>query len=116
MKYSVTEQKKMADQLIDMYNRIASARDSAWFVWNDIEWRASWWDVYGNTPYIVGENWPELFVPKNSWTIVPNNEITNNNGIEINISWVSVRNDNDIQELAKEMIRQVKLEKNFWIA
>jgi hypothetical protein len=29
MKYSVTEQKKMADQLIDMYNRIASARDSA---------------------------------------------------------------------------------------
>lgn len=116
MKYSVTEQKKMADQLIDMYNRIASARDSAWFVWNDIEWRASWWDVYWNTPYIVGENWPELFVPKNSWTIVPNNEITNNNWITINISWVSVRNDNDIQSITDEIIRKIKLEKSFWIA
>ena len=69
-----------------------------------------------NQTYLVWEKWPELFVPNTSWKIIPNNEITNNNWITINISWVSVRNDNDIQELAQEMIRQIKLEKNFWIA
>lgn len=116
MRYSVSEQKKMTDQLVDMYERLASAKSEAWFVWNDIEWRASWWDVYWNIPYIVGERWPELFVPKTSWTIVPNNEITNNNGIEINISGVSVRNDADINAITDEIIRKIKLEKSFWIA
>ena len=79
-------------------------------------WKAGWWPVTVWNTYLVGEKWPELFVPNQSGKIIPNNEITNNNWITINISWVSVRNDNDIQELAKEMIRQVKLEKNFWIA
>jgi len=82
-----------------------------------VSWKkAGWWPVVMWNTYLVGEKWPELFVPNTSWKIIPNNEITNNNWITINISWVSVRNDNDIQELAKEMIRQVKLEKNFWIA
>jgi hypothetical protein len=31
--------------------------------------------VSSNTPYIVGEKGPELFVPNNSGTIVPNNEL-----------------------------------------
>lgn len=82
-----------------------------------VSWKkAIWWPVTMNQTYLVGEKGPELFVPNSSWRIIPNNEITNNNWITINISWVSVRNDNDIQELAREMIRQVKLEKNFWIA
>jgi hypothetical protein len=72
--------------------------------------------VYWWQSYIVWEKWPELFVPKQSWTITPTNQITNNNWIEININWAVVRNDNDIQAIADEIIRQVKLEKNFWIA
>jgi hypothetical protein len=54
-------------------------------------------------------------VPSQRWSIVPNNQITNNNWIEINISWVSVRNDSDIQNLADEIARRIKLEKNYWI-
>lgn len=79
-------------------------------------WRASGWPVSMWNAYLVWEKWPELFVPRQSWTIIPNHEITNNNWITINISWVSVRNENDIQELAREMVRQIKLEKNFGIA
>lgn len=79
-------------------------------------WKANGWPVSMWNTYLVWERWPELFVPRQSWTIIPNHEITNNNWITINISWVSVRNENDIQELAREMVRQIKLEKNFGIA
>lgn len=78
--------------------------------------RAWWWDVYSWQSYIVWEKWPELFVPNQKWSIVPTNQITNNNWIEININWAVVRNDNDIQAIADEITRRIKLEKNFWIA
>lgn len=99
----------------DVGSWISNAASSAWdFV--SSPFRANGWPVQAWSPYIVGERWPELFVPRQSWTIIPNHEITNNNWITINISWVSVRNENDIQELAREMVRQIKLEKNFGIA
>lgn len=78
--------------------------------------RAIWWPVTMGKTYLVWEKWPELFTPNTSWTITPNNEIINNNGVTVNISWVSVRNDSDITAIADEIIRQIKLEKDFWIA
>lgn len=114
MTYSVSEQKKMAQDLINMYTRLASAKERAWML-SSVEARASWWPVYSWNPYLVWEKWPELFVPWTSGTIIPNNQITNNNGVEINISWVTVRNEADIQLLAEEIARRVKLEKNYWI-
>jgi len=83
---------------------------------NFVSWKASWWDVYWKTPYLVWEHWPELFIPSQKWNIVPTNQITNNNWIEINMNWITVRSDNDIQQLADEITRRIKLEKNFWIA
>jgi hypothetical protein len=82
-----------------------------------VSWKkAGGWPVVMWNTYLVWEKWPELFVPNQSGKIIPNNEITNNNWITINISWVSVRNDNDITAIANEMIRQIKLEKQFNIA
>ena len=78
--------------------------------------KAWWWDVYRWQTYLVGEHWPELFTPSTRWAITPTNQITNNNWIEININWAVVRNDNDIQAIADEITRRIKLEKNFWIA
>ena len=111
--------KSIVDSIKNMWNSakewvswaVSSARD---FV--SSPFKAWWWDVYSWQSYIVWEKWPELFVPKQSWNIVPTNQITNNNWIEINISWISVRNDNDIQAIADEITRRIKLEKNFWIA
>ena len=81
-----------------------------------VSWKASWWDVYSWQTYLVWERWPELFTPSQRWSITPTNQITNNNGIEININGAVVRNDNDIQAIADEITRRIKLEKNFWIA
>ena len=81
-----------------------------------IDWaRAEWGPVSAWSTYLVWEKWPELFVPKTSGEIVPNNQITNNNDININMSWITVRSESDIQSLADEIARRIKLEKNFWI-
>lgn len=114
-RYSYDEQVKMNQRLIESYNRLAAAKSRAW-AWSSDWARAWWWDVYRWSSYLVWEHWPELFVPNQQWNIIPTNQITNNNWIEINISWISVRNDNDIQAIADEITRRIKLEKNFWIA
>lgn len=114
----------VVDRIKNAWNNVRSAAQSVvssakskYDIKSLVSWKkAGWWPVVMWNTYLVWEKWPELFVPNTSWKIIPNNEITNNNWITVNISWVSVRNDNDIQELAKEMIRQIKLEKNFWIA
>lgn len=98
----------------DVGSWISNAASSAWdFV--SSPFRANGWPVQAWSPYIVGERWPELFVPWTSWSIVPNENITNNNWITINMSGVSIRKDSDIQELAQEIVRMTKLEKNYWI-
>lgn len=112
----IVKQKKAIGELEEMWRKVALAKESAWAYWSDVEARANGWDVYTNKPYLVGENWPELFVPSQRWSIVPNENITNNNWISINISWVSVRSDNDINAITDEIIRRIKLEKTFWIA
>lgn len=40
--------------------------------------RAAGGPVTGNTPYVVGEKGPELFVPKSSGTIIPNDKMSGN--------------------------------------
>jgi tape measure domain-containing protein len=46
--------------------------------------------VAGDTPYIVGENGPELFVPTGSGKIVPNNQM---GGQPVNVNFTIVAND-----------------------
>lgn len=116
----VWKMKELRDWAVKVANKIS---EFAWGaissatsrVSDKLSWFANWWSVQGNVPILVWEKWPEVFVPSSNWTIIPNNQIAGST-INVNISWVSVRNDNDITSLAQEMIRQIKLEKNFWIA
>lgn len=48
--------------------------------------RANGGPVSGGTPYIVGERGPELFVPSNSGTVVPNNALGGNVSIVVNVT------------------------------
>ena len=111
--------KSIVDSIKNMWN---NAKDSVWSAAKSARdfvsspFKAWWWDVYSWQSYIVWEKWPELFVPNQKWSVVPTNQITNNNWIEININGAVVRNDNDIQAIADEITRRIKLEKNFWIA
>jgi len=70
------------NKIINTVNKAVSLFNSVWSkFWVEI-WqvqplaaRANWWPVSWWSPYLVGERWPELFVPKSSWSIVPNNAI-----------------------------------------
>lgn len=79
-----------------------------------IKWKAVWWPVSANTPYIVGENWPELFVPSNSWTIVPNDQMW---WIVVNVNFggVAINNGSDemsfAQTITQEITRELELYK-----
>lgn len=116
----IWKMKELRDWAVKVANKIsefawgAISSATSW-VKDKLSWFANWGSVQGNVPILVWERWPEVFVPSTSWTIIPNNQIAGST-INVNISWVSVRNDNDITSLAQEMIRQIKLEKNFWIA
>lgn len=110
------KQKSMIEDLEKARSKVASVKDRALSHQTEVEWKATWWYVAWWTPYLVWEEWPELFVPKSNWTIVPNNEITNNNWITINLNWLSVRSEADIDAVTNEIIRKIKLEKSFWIA
>jgi phage-related minor tail protein len=41
-----------------------------------VDYRASGGDVAANSPYVVGEAGPELFVPRSAGTIVPNSQLS----------------------------------------
>lgn len=50
--------------------------DIAVSAWNFISWaRANGWPVSSGSTYLVGERWPELFVPSSSWSIVSNKNL-----------------------------------------
>lgn len=98
----------------DVGSWISNAASSAWnFV--SSPFRANGWPVQAWSSYIVGERWPELFIPSSNWNIVPNEEITSTNNVTINMSWITIREDADITKLAEEIVRMTKLEKNYWI-
>lgn len=79
-----------------------------------VTWKAVWWPVSANTPYVVGENWPELFVPSSSWTIVPNDQMW---WIVVNVNFggVAINNGSDemsfAQTITQEITRELELYK-----
>lgn len=64
-----------------------------------------------NRPYIVGERGPELFVPKQSGNIVPNNELKNSETTKISFNF----NNKQVgpffskKEAASELIRELEM-------
>lgn len=56
-----------------------SIKDILTNLFSNTSWMAEGGPVTGNTPYIVGEKGPELFIPDNSGTIVSNDKLTSGN-------------------------------------
>ena len=76
--------------------------------------RASWGSVTYWTPYVVWEKWPELFVPNSNGTIVPNNKLwASSTTITINMWWVVIREEADINKIANALARIIQKRKNF---
>ena len=101
--------KKSYDILADAAKKARDAMllaQSSWWttdIWQ-ITWKAIWWPVSAWSPYIVWEKWPELFVPSNSWKIIPNNQMTNNININANVS-----NDIELDRLANALAKKIAL-------
>lgn len=109
LKKQETATRAYANNVIQMYREIeaaARAAAAAGGMWGggSIPWRAIWWPVGAGSPYIVGERWPELFVPQQSGNIVPNNEINNNITVNANVS-----NDIDLDILGNTLAQKIAL-------
>lgn len=88
----------------------------------DITWwidgaRANWWPVTWGKTYLVGERWPELFMPSQSWSIVPNHDMW---GVTVNMWGVTVNNEADenrlVEKIKSAIKREAYLYQNYGIA
>jgi hypothetical protein len=72
--------------------------------------RASGGPVSGGSPYIVGEQGPELFVPGRSGTIVPNHAMSRGGGVNIYITGNSFMGKEGVaRQIGKEIMRELGL-------
>tara|TARA_Y100001973_G_scaffold31920_1_gene48165 strand:- start:345 stop:2885 length:2541 start_codon:yes stop_codon:yes gene_type:complete len=84
---------KIADHFLDMAARMAAAQLQQGllsmfpniFKPAPIKGKAEGGPVKGGTPYVVGEEGPELFVPGSSGNIVPNHDIGGSTNIVVNV-------------------------------
>lgn len=87
----------------DIWSTVSNAWSSAKNRVSDKVWWffANGWHVAGNVPIVVGEKWPELFVPQTSWNIIPNDELWwNNVTVNVNFGGVAINNGMDATDLA----------------
>ena len=100
---------------IDLMNKL-----NAWISWSVswIDWaRATWWPVSSWGTYLVWEKWPELFTPKSSWSITPNNQLWG--WVTINMGGVVVQNEADENRLIEKLKKALTMEArnyNLWIS
>jgi hypothetical protein len=97
--------------------KIKSAASDVWAkVWDLVGARAAWGVVAQNRPYTVGENGPELFIPKTSGTIANNHS---SGDININLWGVSVSGEADenrlVEKIKQELTDAMQMYK-FWIS
>lgn len=78
--------------------------------------RAEGGPVDAGKPYLVGENGPEIVIPKSSGTVIPNNQLAGTgqtNNIVVNINGGNYTSEADKQSMAKlvgqELTRQLQL-------
>lgn len=109
---------EFVDSLIDKFERaIDLAREIGGgaidFVKGILPGRASGGPVVGRTPYIVGEQGPELFVPNSSGNIIPNGALAGVGGysqpIYVTISNNTFMGEQDIvEQIGDKLIRIIK--------
>lgn len=102
--------KFIAEGSLDTLNKMFTGQWST--LWGEfkssIGWRASGGSVSKNSPYMVGEQGPELFVPSTSGSIIPNNKV--GGGITINF-YGDIQNTSDVSldHIGQRLARQLEL-------
>lgn len=103
----------------DIDNRVARAKSASTITnttkHNSYKNKAYGWFVFAWQPYMVGEQWRELFIPENNGKIIPNNKLQ----WEVNINFWSVVISNwmdldNFVDLIKKTIYQEQRKSNLW--
>lgn len=117
-----TRQVQMTNQLVDQWNAVYRAKMRAMSAGSDWS-RASGWPVYQGNAYLVGETWPEMFVPSTNWRIVKNSDLWEwwwEISVNINLWWVSINNSADenslLEKIEQKLTRTLILYKKWVIA
>ena len=86
---------KIQNAIQSIKSAISNITDiSVWSSSWKIAWaRANGWPVTGWSAYLVGERWPELYVPKSSGYVVPNSSLW---WVNVSISGVNISNWMDL--------------------
>ena len=100
---------EMYNELIRKLKEVAKAKQEAWEWWSNSWTRASWWPVYAWQSYLVWENWPELFIPSQNWSITRNEDLNRWQEFTINVNmwWVVVNDWQDTEELAETIANTI---------
>lgn len=96
--------------LIDAFNRLSivqAAKGAFSTVSNFVGGRAIGGPVSSNTPYMVGERGPELFVPGNAGRIMPNNMLGAGSSVIINITGNSFMGADDMAEQVGDQLMRI---------
>jgi phage-related minor tail protein len=78
--------------------------------------RAEGGPIKSNKTYLVGEKGPELFSPKSSGTIIPNDELSTGNNrsstgtiINLTLTGNTIMNDNDVDVLGDVLVKRLRM-------
>lgn len=117
------KQVDMTNKLVEQWNAVYRAKMRAMSAGGgggSSGSRASGWPVYQGNAYLVGEAWPEMFVPATNGKIVKNSELWAGGGnisVNVNLWEVSIHNGSDETELTQKItdsiIRQLVLYKKW---
>lgn len=103
-KLKVKEMKDLEQQVQSIKASIAAARASVGGAAAPAGARAAGGPVTGGEPYLVGERGPEMFIPRTSGTIVPNNALSQPTNVNVSVmegATINVSNDADERRLAQ---------------
>lgn len=110
--------KQMAEMIIQqaIFNALKDASDSDGIVGSIIGFltpKAEGGPVSSNSPYLVGEEGPELFVPNSSGSITPNNQLGGGGGLtvvnNIQVDSGAGGDEQDRQELSKQIAQAIDI-------
>lgn len=112
------KQVDMTNKLVEQWNAVYRAKMRAMSA-GSADWsRASGWPVYQGNAYLVGETWPELFVPSSHGKIVKNSDLWGAGGnisVNVNLGNVAINNGSDenalTQKITESILRELVLYK-----
>lgn len=107
------KQVDMTNKLVEQWNAVYRAKMRAMSAGGgggSSGSRASGWPVYQGNAYLVGEAWPEMFVPATNGKIVKNSDLWGGGGnisVNVNLWGVSINNGSDEKELTQKITESI---------